>query len=419
MRKKYFLGVLALSLVAGVGSLVLLSREPPAKEDTAALVFPDKVNRKVLLSPETSDERLRIVDLQPDGITRDKAQVWFRDGSTGFVNYRSDGTVSTFGSFYPEDGGNNQVKLDAAFDLDGKTFLREAHFRLDGTQSRAGLRLPDGNYEIRDFYEDGTTLAALDLYDRYGDRIRYRQWFATGVVKQTVDLDEEGATVTVDFNEEGLKTAYHRSLYSKEVWEKYQKDGETLIHRFEMKASSTEHSVNYYVHALYYNEDGSLNHEREFGTGYMLVIFRNAEGEVEFAQRYTTRELVSELKHINQDNYVLLALTLGDEGLMGAPRYFMFDQETGTVSEDVMRVPVVEDEEGFRLRFLDYRTDGTLKSSRVPTVVDGAIKTVSTNFEEGTDAVRFDPKTIKPEWLKVYPFTLPPKAPLVETPSAP
>lgn len=402
--------------IAACVSLYFFSGGVTSPSDPTA-VFPDRTSRRVVVSHQSTGEELRVIDLKADGLTPEKAEVWFKDGATGHINYRDDGTISTFGAFYPEkekdseEGRRRQLKLDAEFDLDGRTYLREAHYREDGTPSRIGVRLASGDYEIRDFYADGLKLAALDLYDRSGKRASLTRWYESGVVQQTVLRDQEGAVATTDFDAAGLKTAYHWVFYSKETWETYRPGEATLLNKFEMKAESAAESVSYYVHAHYYKPDGSLDHERKFGPGHMEVIFRDAAGGIAYAQRWMHSGQATSPELMTQENYRLALVVLGGDNLLDNDTVWFYD-DGKTVEKRMIRVDFADGLIGILV--YEYHPDGSLKIRRLPRLEDGKVVYDSVSFKPGESKDSAGLGSAKAEWLKTIPYALPPKAPIQE-----
>ena len=417
MNRKFILaGALAVLTIAAGVSVYFLSGGVSSGSDPTA-VFPDRTSRRVVVSHQSTGEELRVIDLKADGLTPEKAEVWFRDGAIGHIHYRDDGTISTFDAFYPEPetgsgaGSRRQLKLDAEFDLDGRTYLREAHYREDGTPSRIGVRLASGDYEIRDFYADGIKLAALDLRDRSGKRSSLTRWYETGVVQQTVLRDKEGAVATTDFDDAGLKTAYHWVFYNKETWEAYRPGAETLLNRFEMKAESAAESVSYYVHAHYYKPDGSLDHERKFGPGHMEVIFRDAAGGIAYVQRWMHSGQATSPELMTQENYHLGLVVLGGDNLLDNDTVWFYD-DGKTVEKLMSRVDFADGLVGIVVH--EFHPDGSLKTRRLPRVEDGKVVYDSVSFKPGESKDSSGLGSAKAEWLETIPYALPPKAPIQE-----
>lgn len=392
--------------VLAIGALFFLR---PASQEEPAPTFPTKLVERVALPDQERGEKFRLNHYTEDGFGLVRSDVTFKDDSEGYIFYRPDGTVSTFGQYYPEADGVAQLKMEAGYTDDGVHLEFEKHYRDDGTIDRQGKRLEDGRYMVRAFFEDGVRLASSHIHEEDGDVDTYEIWYESGVLKETLELVTR-AKVTTKFAEDGTKRFLHRAGFLDEVWEYYADDGKTVLTRYEMDYESDQDSTIYFIHAFYNNPDGSLSHDRKFYRDKMMVYMRDAEGKIIAQQRWQRIEPAwTGDFEMGPEHYVLQSIKLGKDTWYAEGFYF---DDTGSVvrrhSVPVMFGPPF----GRRSLTKNYDIEtGQLIETRVPKLVDGKIEYVTTKFEPGETTEVFDTDLIKPEWLEVYSYEVPPKVP--------
>lgn len=414
---KFRIGLLlALCSAAGLAlvvALLLALFESPASTGTDQL-FPELAHERIrtALQPESSDEYMRTYRYAADGVTKENALVDFRDGSTGYINYRPDGSVSTFGSYYPAaDSAVATPKLQAEYDTDGRSFLFERRYREDGSIIREGRRQADGSYLIRDYFEGGNRLAGEEVYARDAKLIRLTHWFDDGTVKKSVSADKSGAVTTEEFYPGGARQYYHRVRNdSDEVWEYYREDGKTLVQRFKMVEVSAMRSVSYHVLAQYFKPDGSISQEREFHRSSMLVRFFDEDGKLAWVQRW---------KHINwlnakgddlkltPDQYVFEGLYLGKE-IFDKDSYWFYD------GGQKLRRHMFFDTSlpGRNMAYKDYDEEtGVLKEYKRFFLKDGKVESEIVKPESGSTDEKFDYGSLPEGWDQPTPYVVPPRVP--------
>lgn len=414
---KFRIGLLlALCSATGLALVValLLARfESPAGTGTDQL-FPELAHERIrtALQPESSDEYMRTYRYAADGMTKENALVDFRDGSTGYINYRPDGTVSTFGSYYPAaDSAVATPRLQAEYDTDGRSFLFERRYREDGSIIREGRRQADGSYLIRDYFEGGSRLSGEEVYARDAKLIRLTHWFDDGTVKKSVSADKSGAVTTEEFYPGGSRQYYHRVRNdSDEVWEYYREDGKTLVQRFKMVEVSAMRSVSYHVLAQYFKPDGSISQEREFHRSSMIVRFFDEDGKLAWVQRW---------KHINwqnargddlkltPDQYVFEGLYLGKE-IFDKDSYWFYD------GGQKLRRHMFFDTSlpGRNMAYKDYDEEtGVLKEYKRFFLKDGKVESEIVKPESGSTDEKFDYGSLPEGWDQPTLYVVPPRGP--------
>lgn len=377
--------------------------------------FPEWNRERASLQPESSGEVIRFFKYADDGFTKLSADVHFRDGSRGYINYRPDGTVSTFGTHYAStDPDNAPKKMEAEYDVDGSSLLFERFFRENGEIQREGRRQPDGSYLVRVFFEGGSQLSAEEVYDKNANLVKLDHWYANGNLKKTVADQPDRSTVTVEYYEDGARKFYHRLLHSQEVWEHYQEDGETLTTRFEMKEEYHGHGSSYYMLAQYYKPDGSLDHERKFGRSTMEVRFYKPDGEIAWVQVWNhlnwSTSSGDDLK-LTQDQYVLHAVYLQEEPFKG-DSYWFYDGGEGKLRRHIFLQAVP----GAKARYMahkEYDEDtGLLKEwKRFFMGADDKVGNELVKPAPGETDEKFDYSTLPDGWNVATPYQVPPRPP--------
>lgn len=415
-KSRFILFLLVFAAFAALLSLYMVQWHAESTDELKLVEeqFPDWTQERASLQPESSSEAIRFYKYAEDGFTKVSADVHFRDGSRGYINYRPDGTVSTFGTMYlaskPE---SSPRKMEAEYDVDGTSLLFERHFRENGELRREGRRQADGSYLVREFFEGGDRLAAEELYDKNTNLVKLEHWYANGNLKKTVGDQPDRSTVTVEYYEDGARKFYHRLYMSEEIWERYQEDGKTLITRFEMVEEYHGHGSSYHILAQYYNPDGSLNHERKFGRSTMEVRFYKPDGEVAWVQVWNHRNWSTsgedDLK-LTPDQYVLHAVYLQKEPFKGTSYWFY---EGG---EKLRRQMYLQPVPGAKTRYLahkDYDEEtGLLKEwKRFFMGAEGKVEHEFVRPAAGETDEKFDYSVLPEGWDKAIPYVVPPRPP--------
>ena len=137
------------------------------------------------------------------------------------VNYRIDGTVSSFSTFYPaEEGESPALKLEGSFGLDGVSLEWEKRYLEDGSLSRSGKRLSSGDYLVQNYesVDNVMVAAAKQVFDAQGNEYETVEFFADGGISKLVMVTEEKGTETTTFTVDGKRVTYHSIKYANIVW---------------------------------------------------------------------------------------------------------------------------------------------------------------------------------------------------------
>jgi hypothetical protein len=156
--------VLLSGMVLAAGASLMSSSDTPSGVLDPS---PKKIMTTVVLRPHNAGEDIRYVYLAEDGKTKSLTLIEYRSGVTSYTFHRADGTAEKTKEFYPPEKGETQrqLKSQVDFDTDGKSFLSQKTFRLDGSVEGVGERTAEGQYQTQWFFEDGTTLNKNELYD--------------------------------------------------------------------------------------------------------------------------------------------------------------------------------------------------------------------------------------------------------------
>lgn len=152
--KRTFMWAVGVCLMA----LTLFLAGCDSRDETAEMPkFPERTTVRVTLKPEADREAIRYDFYSDDKKTKLGTQIEYVDGVTSFLMFRPDSTIAQLKEFYPApaEGKARQLKRAIVYAADGKTYLSDKAWRLDGTRNYIGERLNDGSYELRYFFEDG------------------------------------------------------------------------------------------------------------------------------------------------------------------------------------------------------------------------------------------------------------------------
>ena len=406
----YLFALTALVLVLFVSSAYLPAFVSGGNSVTPEAEFPERLQERLLLPDSELREVRRTVSYAADNFTKVKAEVEFADGSSGYLDYRPDGTVAAYAVFYPvgadetgESGSKAQLKMEAEFEDDGIHYRWEKHYFENGILRRSGLRLASGNYEVKEYLEDGVQLAGNYVFDAKGEIYSDVEYYANGVTKKLVKVDKANGTEITLFNEQGLKTSYHKVRYSEIVLETYRADGVTPDIRFEQKAEGSQFSTSYYIYATYYKPDGSVDHERKFGRHYMHVTFRDDQGNVVFRQQYKAKNGGGEnLTSLEPDHWYLEGVMLGDQYDYGQSSYWF--HEDGSFMRHVYPSDPSNPNVG-TMSVKSYHPDGSLQSYRRPDPANAG-KWLQDNYKPGEKTEPFDMDLLEGRHLPV-PYVVP------------
>lgn len=403
----YLFALFALVLVLFLSSFYLPALIGGDDSITPEAGFPERLQERLILPNAELREVRRTVTYSEDNFTMVKAEVEFEDGTSGYLNYRPDGTVSSYAVFYPyvaaEVGDQPQLKMEAEFEDDGIRYRWEKHYFENGILRRSGVRLASGNYEVKEYLEDGVQLAGNYVFDANGEIYSDVEYYANGVTRKLVKVDKANGTETTLFNEQGLKTSYHKVRYSEIVLETYRADGVTPDVRFEQKSEGSQVSTSYYIYATYYKPEGSVDHERKFGRHYMHVVFRDDQGNVVFRQQYKAKNGGGEnLTSLEPDQWYLDGVMLGDQYDFGQPSFWF--HEDGSFMRHVYPSDPSNPNIG-TMSVKSYHPDGSLAEFRRPDPVNTG-KWLRDEYKPGQKIDPFDMDLLQGRNLPV-PYVVP------------
>lgn len=202
--KRLFYGLLALILAVTAGLMIASHDWSPAVSDN----FPEKTKTRVELRPDSANEDIRYVYMTDDQKTKTLTQIEYRNGVTSYVFHRADGTAREIKEFYPAAEGDTtrQLKAQVEFDADGKSYVSHVTFRLDGSKERQGARTASGQYETRWFFEDGTAVNRLRLYNKDRSLASEDEFRTDGSIASQARRPNATDLVTKYFDESGTLT---------------------------------------------------------------------------------------------------------------------------------------------------------------------------------------------------------------------
>lgn len=403
----YLFGLIALVLVLFLSSVYLPVLISGGNSVAPEAEFPERLQERLLLPNSELREVRRTVRYADDNFTKVRAEVEFEDGTSGYLNFRPNGTISTYGIFYPVETvgsvSNPQLKMEAEFEDDGIHYRWEKHYFENGILRRSGIRLASGNYEVNEYLEDGVQLAGNYVFDAKGEIYSDVEYYDNGVTKKLVKVDKANGTETTLFNEQGLKTSYHKVRYSEIVLETYRADGVTPDIRFEQKSEGSQFSTSYYIYATYYKPDGSIDHERKFGRQYMHVIFRDDQGNVIYRQQYKAKNGGgAKLTSLEPDQWYLDGVMYGDQYDFGQPGFWF--REDGSFERYVYPTDPSNPNIG-TMSVKSYHPDGSLAEYRRPDPANAG-KWLRDEYKPGEKIEPFDMTLIQGRQLPV-PYVVP------------
>lgn len=406
-------------VTAGVSWFAAPQKVPPS-------LFPELTQDRVFLPDEETGERQRESKFTSDGFIKLCDRVFFQDGSTGFVNYRPDGTASQFATFYPapEDTASQVgtsvdpfkcdlkladsaiAQIEGEYAEDGRHLLWEKQYFVDGTLRRSGNRIDEEHYAVTEYHSDGIKLAGEFVFDGEGDSLSEKTFYPNGNPKLLVTkIPEQYTTETTRFAEDGKKVSYVKAVNLNIIWETYQDDGETLAHRFEQKPHGSQFSTSYHMYAWYYDEHGVLIHERKFDRYNMYVKVLDKEGNIVYAQHWRNKKADEEGMTYDHDQWLLDGV-LFEGDIYSADRHVWFAKdEAKTVDRYIYDVEIAKGVTKTVLK--KYHPDGSLASWRRPDP-DNPGKTITTEYEPGESSESFDHSILDDKHLAVD-YIVPPQ----------
>lgn len=393
-------GVVFVTLVVLVAGAWKFLDQPQQAEFSP---FPDQMNVRVLLPGSEREEVNRKVTYKDDGFTVDRISVAYPDGSSAYALYRENGTVSEVIKFYPPVHDSPSAKMMEQFYAeDGEHVDSERHFYADGSIKSTGTRLVSGDFLVQNFAHGEAELESESVYNVAGIKYDVFERHSNGKFAKLV-LNHDGGVYETTFFESGLKATYHSAFYSTKVWETYQPDGKTLVDKFELKHSGDEHGVSYEMHGTYFNDDGSVNHTREFTRYYMSVNYYDTDGTFLYQQRWFHKKSAEEVDSFAEDQWRLTAVGFNEAMMIGTTYWFRAD---GTIERYFQEVELPNGETKLETR--EYRPDGSISLFRRPNPEDLTGKFLTDNYKPGESDERFDYTRVT-KYLGSVPFKVPPE----------
>lgn len=275
----FLAGGAVIALLAGI--FVLWS--PGPSEPASSPGYLDKAGGEILLPPNGREEILRRVLYGPDGFTRQRLVVYFRNGDTGVTIFHQDGSLDVY-RFHPSEKQidwkasalqTTGVKSLIKIGIDGRTLRAEQHWDDAGKLKKLGQRLPAGGYQTEAFYGDGSELAERSLFNARGVlESRFTYW-ENGNIRATLKITNSLVRESASFYPDGEKASVHTIEGNIERGEYYFEDGKTVRMKFSKELIWRYYSGYSVVTAVYNNRDGSLSQTRTFELKSMTVVFAN------------------------------------------------------------------------------------------------------------------------------------------------
>lgn len=250
-----------------------------SRDDQAEMPkFPDHTTTRVQLRPEADREAIRYDFYSDDKKTKLGTQIEYVDGVTTFLAFRPDSTIAQLKEFYPApEGKQRQLKRVIVYAADGKSYLSDKTWRLDGTRNYIGERLSDGTYELRYFYEDGVKTLRHRLIDSD------KRLIAEGFLRKDGTIEKEikrltGDTIAITtYSPTRTKLSYETRTGGQGEATYYYEDGTTL--RMHVN------SVPWMVTQRSYDRQGNVTESREYSYyGMSVTVYKN--GVESYRQRW-------------------------------------------------------------------------------------------------------------------------------------
>lgn len=154
---------LSLGLCAALVTAIVVSWQPPARPTAILSEQPLTVTE---LRDENTGEYKRIHSLRSNG-SKMRTDIAYRQGGTGAILYRLDGTRSSFVQVTAQGWTRINVKFDPA----GQFAVEGFELRADKTKKWEAKTLPTGEVETLTYWSDGVTLFANQVRNLTGDKM--------------------------------------------------------------------------------------------------------------------------------------------------------------------------------------------------------------------------------------------------------
>lgn len=401
-RSHIITGLVLVVLVVSLASLARWITAPPAPEPS---VFPDQLQVRVLLPNESSGEVRRVAYYGQDNITPLRVEVEYKDGFTGLATYGAYGNLSTFTKYFPQaDGESLQPELKLVYADDGVHIQSEEQFFANGNLKRTGIRVAHQNYLVNDFDQNNPGQSVVSVFNPDGIKYSSFEFHGNGSLAQLVMETDDKGVETTDFNEDGVRTHYASVKWDTlKVWETYQADGETLLHRFEQKSEGNQFATIYSIFATYHGPDGTVLERRRFNRTVMEVNVLDVDGNVLFVQTWYNKEKTdAKVESFGPDAWYLHMVNMGSD----YAESIWFDETSGYVNRHNRDIKLNNGDEKMEYRW--FYPDGSLKSKNTPNLETGEYE--KTEYEPGESTERFDQSRLQYA-IDARPYVVPPELP--------
>lgn len=245
---------------------------------TMSVDFPEKLNHRVVVNPE-SDKEVSHIEYRKDDGTRVIAEIEYTNGVTSYVFYRPDGnTVAKVLDFYPGDSPDQvkrRLKSESYLADDGNSLTTHIIYREDGTIERHGARLPDGMYKTVYFGADGKSVDKVKVFDKKEylfSEVAYRD---DGSIKYRIEKDD-GYLTTTSFREDGTVFSIVEDVGTVQKGRFFWDDGTTVKAKFER--------YNWRLEFEYFDEKGDLKYVVNYYEERMEVQAISSENKILYEQ---------------------------------------------------------------------------------------------------------------------------------------
>lgn len=277
VRTRIALACLVLLVLAGLSIWQTGGRTRAAPELKDELYLSEIPLQMRLYVPDTDaaagDRKLQSYDVYKKGVLAQTRHI-MADGSIEIVVFREDGEAKASSQlYYPRQAEEVVLRLRSAkkFAVNGD-IASELNLRLDGTRRFVGSRLPDGNYTIISFYEDGETISTNQMLEGTGSTLLAEQRWSTKekghvLLSSNVRNPDRGRTITeYDARGEPLKVTTTGSYDTK--------SGTRVVAFFPGTDRKRLESVTDYTKtvARYYREDGTLKCIQHFSSAGTVTV---------------------------------------------------------------------------------------------------------------------------------------------------
>jgi len=349
---KHFTPLIILLPLAAIGC----SRQSDVVDDPVH--FPESLPARVELPDDSQgiDGRFKLVS--PDTGRLIYVRTEFRNGETALELFRDDESLREVQVHYPlpeNSGGSGearerQSKLDLIYDEDGRTILLERAYTPDGKPMRYGSRLPDGSFDTRDYYGDGSTVHRHQVLDRKDKIVLVELFREDGTIESTRRVDRYGGSELVEYRSDGTagtSTRRGSSPYESVYRTVFAEDGKTVV----MKVTYTS----YTIEAEYFGADGKLVEKRQFSSYGRTTVRNYDENGKERLVRIWTSKGNDDWTDVGPDRHLTELQERGEDGKTTRKITFYPD---GTTPRTVF---LPEDGHYLKGTYRHFRPDGTLE----------------------------------------------------------